>query len=332
MSKLARIVAPVAMAVVMSLGSAAHAQESGSSSQQAGTVEPGATAAQDPTSGSATASSPPVVHAIPVTVSWGTGRVGKMVKVSADVRGCTRPGSVKGEFRDRMGAVRPLSDQLVAGSSRFTALFVVNSRDAVGQGRFRVVCDVGLPTATQGYASFWVLPEPGPIVVTVSPAAGGPGTVVKVTAEVRGGCDPVWTFFKDSKANSTEATHPTLLSFNGHRVVARYTVTSKDAVGRGRFGVSCDATTDTYRTAYASFWVRAAGGAGGPGKPASGGVTVNRSNGRIRLPSKIDTGLGGTADGAGQGRDPAWLLLPAGLLLVTVAVGLHVRQAGRRRQ
>ena len=46
-------------------------------------------------------------------------------------------------------------------------------------------------------------------------------------------------------------------------------------------------------------------------------------------PTQIDTGLGGTAD---RGLDPMWLLLPAGLLPIAVAVGIRLRQTTGRRQ
>jgi hypothetical protein len=239
-----------------------------------------------------------------------------------------------------MGAVRPLLDQLVTGSSRFTALFVVNRHDTPGWAKVRVVCDAGQPTATQGYASFWVEPEPGPIVVTVTPTAGGPGTVVKVTANVKGTCDPAATFFWDSKKTKDKGgvdKGPDILSFNGSRMVGRYTITSKDAVGQARFAVSCDMRSDTYRIGYAKFWVRGAG-TGGTSKPSSGNsssgsVEASRGNGTVQVPTAIDTGLGGAADGNGQdGNDPFRLLPPAWVLLIIAAVGLRIYQAVRRRQ
>jgi hypothetical protein len=325
MSKFTRIVAPVAMLAVMSLGGVAHAQESGTSSQQAGAATPGST----PTT---TTTPPPAPKAIPVTLSWESGRPGHVIKVSANVRGCTQPGSARGEFRDRRGAVRPLLHQLVTGS-RFTARFVVNNRDAEGDAKVKVVCDLGLPTATQGYASFWVAPKPGPVLVKVTPKAGGPGTVVKVTAYVQGGCDPVDTFFQDSKHSKLPGgleKGPEILSFNEPRLVGRYTISSQDAVGPAQFIVACDARQDTYRLGYASFTVRAASGAGGT---SSGGVKGDHNNGKIQAATRIDTGQGGTADGSRQGGiDPIQLLPLAGLLLITAAVGIGAHQAIRRRR
>jgi hypothetical protein len=326
MSRLARIVAPVAMLAVMSIGGVAHAQDPGSSSS--GASAPGATP------GSATAAPKP----IPVTTNRWSGQAGATVRVSANVRGCAQPGSARGEFIDHVGAVRPLADQVVTWNARFTARFDVNSRDVVGWGKVKVVCDAGLPTATQGYAEFWVAPVPGKIAVWITPTAGGPGTVVTVRADVRGDCDPFYAFFEDGKGRHANLRDAPSLRSRDRQVVGQYTITGRDAVGRGRVGVSCNATTDYFRIGYASFWVRAAGGTGRSsggrvsGGSTSGGVTVNRDNGKIQLPSEIDTGLGGTADGSSQGRDPAWLLLPAGLLLITAGVGISLRQASRRRR
>jgi hypothetical protein len=419
MSKLARIVAPVAMLAVMSLGGVAHAQESGTSTPQTGASTP---------------SSTPAPKAIPVTLNSESGRPGQAVKVSANVRGCRQPGSVQGQFRDRSGAVRPLLNQLVTGGSRFTALFVVNPQDAEGWAKVRVACDLGLPSATQGYASFWVAPKPGPVVVKVTPTAGGPGTVVKVTAYVQGGCDPADTFFKDSKNSKLPGgldKGPDILSFNEPRMIGRYTITDKDAVGPAKFVVSCDAGTDSHRIGSASFQVEAsrspipvrvtpqAGGRGttvqitaevgrcqtvhvwfydsksdglteaggakgivplrvtdagtvtaeytltrknatGPARfrvvcnididnarvgeasfrvlASNGGGSGNNSatangNHNTQFPKRIDTGLGGTTDGDLRGGiDPIQLLPLAGLLLITAAVGIRVRQAIRRRR
>jgi hypothetical protein len=369
-----------------------------------------------------------------VTLNSESGRPGQAVKVSADVRGCRQPGSVQGQFRDRSGAVRPLLNQLVTGGSRFTALFVVNPRDAEGWAKVRVACDLGLPSATQGYASFWVAPKPGPVLVKVTPTKGGPGTVVKVTAYVQGGCDPADTFFQDSKNSKLPGgldKGPEILSFNEPRMIGRYTITSKDAVGPAKFVVSCDARTDTYRLGYASFQVEAsrspvpvrvtpqAGGRGttvritaevgrcqtvhvwfydsksdglteaggakrivplrvtdagtvtakytltrknatGParfrvvcnididnarvgeasfrvlasnGGGSGGNSATANGNHNTQFPKRIDTGLGGTADGDHRGGiDPIQLPPLAGLLLITAAVGIRVRQAIRRRR
>ena len=44
------------------------------------------------------------------------------------------------------------------------------------------------------------------------------------------------------------ATRPAAIArWNGRRLVATYTVSSRDAAGRGRFGISCDMRTDSYR-------------------------------------------------------------------------------------
>ena len=114
-----------------------------------------------------------------------------------------------------------------------------------------------------------------------------------------------------------------------NRVVARYTVTGKDAVGWGRFGMSCDMRLDTYRVAYARFRVLPAGGSDAD---VAGKDTSYRNDGS-RLPNRIDTGLGGTADGGGQGGlDPARLLLPAGVALIVLGVGLALHHTVRTRR
>jgi hypothetical protein len=318
------------MLAVMSIGSVAHAQDAGSSSQ-AGAATPSATPGPTTT----TTTIPPRPKPIRVTTSRYDGRVGTTVKVSADVRGCTQPSSARGEFRDFTGAVRPLLDQLVTGSSRFTGLFVVNGRDHFGSAKVRVACDVGLPTATQGYADFWV-DVPGRIAVSVTPSDGGPGTVVTVRADIHGECDPGYHFFQDSKGRTSNLREPRNVSSRDHQVVGQYTITSKDAVGQGRFAVSCNMRTDYYRIGFASFWVHARGTGGSSGGSVSGGsssgrVTANRGNGKVKVPTAIDTGLGGTANGPRRGVDPGRLLPSAWVLLVIAAVGLRAYQAIRRR-
>lgn len=326
MSRFARIVAPVAMLAVMSIGSAAHAQDSGGSAP--GATTPGATP------GSTTTTIPPRPKPIPVTTSRYSGRVDTPVKVSADVRGCTQPGSARGEFRDFTGRVRPLLGQVVTGNSRFTGLFIVNGRDHYGLAKVRVACDAGLPTATQGYADFQV-DVPGRIAVSVTPSDGGPGTVVTVRADIRGECDPSWGFFQDRKGRTSNLREARNASPRDRQVFGQYTITSKDAVGLGRFGVSCNMRTDYYRIGYASFWVRASGTggsvSGGTGGSTSGHVTTNRGSGKVKVPTAIDTGLGGTADAPRRGTDPVRLLPPAWVLLVIAAVGLRAYQAIRRR-
>jgi hypothetical protein len=325
MSRFARIVAPVAMLAVMSIGSAAHAQDSGGSSS--GASAPGATP------GSTTTTIPPRPKPIPVTTDPSTGSLGTTVRVSADVRGCTKPGSARGEFRDVAGLVWPLVHQVVTGNSRFTGRFDVNPGNSVGWGKVRVSCDAGLPTATQGYDAFWVAPIPGNIAVTVTPTAGGPGTVVTVRADIRGECDPSFPFFKDAKGRQSNLSGAPRSA--DRQVVGRYTITSRDAVGQGRFYMTCNARTDFFSIGYGSFWVRARGTggsvSGGTGGSTSGHVTANHGNGKVKVPTAIDTGLGGTADGEHRGIDPGRLLPPAWVLLVIAAVALRAYQAIRRR-
>jgi hypothetical protein len=181
------------------------------------------------------------------------------------------------------------------------------------------------PDPSDGIPDSWSEPV-GPTRVRVSPQAGGPGTVVTVVADIQGSCDTGYAFFQDRKQAGTSKA--TVLRGDGsydmkaNRLVARYTVSSKDAVGWGRFAMSCDMRLDTYRVGYAKFRVLGSGA-------TAGRNTTNRNDGS-QLPNRIDTGLGGTADDGGPGGlDPTRLLLPAGLLLIVVGAGLGLRQAAR---
>ena len=147
-----------------------------------------------------------------------------------------------------------------------------------------------------------------------------------MVADIQGSCDTGYAFFQDRKQAGTSKA--TVLRDGGsydmkaNRVVARYTISSKDALGWGRFAMSCDMRLDTYRVAYAKFRVLSLDG-------TVGRNTTNRNDGS-QLPNRIDTGLGGTADDGGL--DPTRLLLPAGLLLIVVGAGLGLRQAARSRR
>ena len=184
------------------------------------------------------------------------------------------------------------------------------------------------PDPSDGIPDSWSEPV-GPTRVRVSPQTGGPGTVVTMVADLQGSCGTGYAFFQDRKQAGTSKA--TVLRDDGsydmkaNRVVARYTVSSKDAVGWGRFAMSCDMRLDTYRVGYAKFRVLRSG--------ASAGKNITDRNDGSQLPNRIDTGLGGTADDAGQGGfDPTRLLLPAGLLLIIVGAGLGLRQAARSRR
>jgi hypothetical protein len=168
-------------------------------------------------------------------------------------------------------------------------------------------------------------PLPRSIPVTVTPRAAGAGTTVKLAADVRG-CDLVHTFFYDRKSKGSGVNgggRPLAqLRVTGNRwLTAEYTVTKRDAVGQGRFGVLCNLHHDNYREGYASFQVKAGGS--GPGNNPTGGT----NNPGIQV-SDSDSGLGSTAARTGGGGGGlVWLLLPAGLL-VAVAWALRLRRAG----
>ena len=160
-------------------------------------------------------------------------------------------------------------------------------------------------------------PLPRSIPVTVTPRAAGAGTTVKVAADVRG-CDLVHTFFYDrkSKGSGVDGGGRPLarLRITGDRwLAAEYTVTKRDAVGQGRFGVLCNLRHGNYREGYASFQVKAGGSSSGSG---SGDNPTAGTNSPAVQVSSSDTG---------GGLD--WLLLPAGLLLLATAAVLLFRRA-----
>jgi hypothetical protein len=279
----------------------------------------------------------PPVRPIRLRVSPRVGTPGTTVKLTADLAGCTRPGSAQGFFLDRLadgvdGASRRLAREHVTGGRWYSAQYLVTNQDAVGQGEFGVACDFNRPTATQGHATFRVQPSRSPVPVRVTPQAAGRGTTVKITADV-GRCERLHIWFYDSKSDGlTEAggakpITPQRVTDAG-RFTASYTLTRRDAIGPARFRVVCGLDIDNARVGEASFRVVAANGQ----RPGGDDQTANR-NDRPQLPNRIDTGLGGTADGAGPGGpDPVVLLPAAGLLLIAVAVGLRLRQATSRRR
>jgi len=352
MSKLARILAVGALLTAMSLGSTAYAQDGDAQSQQAGVTQsdpsqpqppgtpedpgtpgdPGTTPGSTTTTTTTTPTAPPALLQLTVVGSSRQGRVGTTVALSADLSRCAELTSASGVFLDHAGRSRPLADQLITRASRFIAHHTVTAGDAVGWGHFKVSCYRDSTTVGVGNFSFQVLakPPPPPVTIAVSPRAGGPGTTVKLSADVRGGCDPAVAFFQDRKGRrvSGATTPATILHLTDRQLLAQYTVSSKDAVGWGRFGVSCGMTTDSYRVGYASFQVRGPVSTPGPGPGPGPGGTVYHPKGPVQVPTQIDTGLGGTAD---RGLDPMLLLPAAGLLLIAVAVGLRLRQASRRR-
>ena len=90
----------------------------------------------------------------------------------------------------------------------------------------------------------------------------------------------------------------------------------------------CGLDIDNARVGEASFRVLAANGQ----PPVGDDQTANRDD-STQLPNRIDTGQGGTAAGNSQGGLDAVRLLPvAGLLLISLAVGLWLRQANARQR
>jgi hypothetical protein len=320
-------------------GQPAPSEEPAPPEEPAPDEEPGTAEESGTTPGSTTTTRPPVVQpeSLPVTVSPRTGGPGTTVTVRADLRGCTRPGSAQGFFRDRLaygvdGASRRLVREHVAGGRWYSAQYPVTNRDAVGQGEFGVVCDFNLPTATEGHATFRVQPSRSPVPVQVTPGAAARGTTVRITAEV-GRCERIHIWFYDSRSDGlTQAggAQP-ITSWQvtpAGTLTARYTLTRKNAIGPARFSVVCGLDFDNARVGEASFRVLAANGQHTGGDDQ----TANRNN-NTQLPNRIDTGQGGTADGGGQGSlDPVLLLPAVGLLLITLAAGLWLGQRTPRRR
>jgi hypothetical protein len=273
----------------------------------------------------------PVIVA--VSASPAQGQPGTTVTLTADLGRCPQLTSANGVFIDHADRSRPLASQLITRASSFTARYTVTARDAVGQGRFQVVCSHDATTVGRGSVNFQVLQRPlGPVIVAVSPPAGRPGTVVTVTAQIPGGCASPLAFFQDRKGLgvSNSARRATIVTSGDRQLVARYTIANNDAVGKGRFGVACDPGKPTVRVGYATFQVQTpAPPSTHRPTPPTGGAKIDYSNGgTIQLPDQIDTGLGGTVD---RGLDPVWMLLPAGLVLIAAALGLRLRQTSKRR-
>jgi hypothetical protein len=174
---------------------------------------------------------------------------------------------------------------------------------------------------------------PRRVSVQVTPQAGGPGTVVRITAQV-GQCRYHYAWFYDSKADGLTiaggAKRIRPLRVTNGTLTASYTITNRDAPGPARFSVVCGHPDGTASSDTANFSVRGVPSAPqGGGNQSGGGAKVNHNDKRVQIPTQIDTGLGGTAD---RGLDPMWLLLSAGLLPIAVAVGIRLRQTTGRRQ
>jgi hypothetical protein len=366
MSKLARALAVGVLLTAMSLGGTAHAQDDEAQPQPAGVTDPDPSQAQppdeptpqdpgtsedpgespdpgtspeDPAPSAGTSSNPgPTTTTRPevmppkslrVTVSPRTGGPGTTVTVRADLRACLRPGSGRGFFLDydAQGVdtlARWLTSQHVSGGW-YTGRYRITKNDAPGLGQFGVVCD----NASEGLTSFRVQPSKAPVPVRVTPQAAARGTTVRITTEGR--CRWAYIWFYDSKADGlTEAggakrVAPVQFREDG-TLTASYTLTRRDATGPAVFRVVCGIDPDHARDGEASFRVLANGQRSG-----GNGQVANRND--TQLPNRIDTGQGGTTDDAAQGGlDPTRLLLPAGLLLIVVGVGLGLRHSARSRR
>src|SRR5215211_4277549 len=233
MSKLARMLMLGATLAAMSLGGIAHAQSSDTASQQAGTGQPAPPPATPPPATPPPPtqppdSTPPAPRELSVAGSSRQGQVGTTVALIADLGGCPQPINANGLFLDHAGRVQPLAGQTVTGDGRLIARYTITARDAVGWGRFKVVCFQEMNVVGRGNFSFRVLPTMPtprpPVRVAVSPPAGRAGTVVTVTADIRGGCDPAGAFFQDRKGwgVSAAAKPATIVRLSDRQLVARY--------------------------------------------------------------------------------------------------------------
>lgn len=176
-------------------------------------------------------------------------------------------------------------------------------------------------------------PVPRPVPVTVTPAAGGPGTLVRLAADIRG-CDLVHVYFYDRRSRGSGVNggeRPVSgLRVSGTRISATYTISARDAVGAGRFGVLCNLNHEGFRQGYAAFQVRSGSGSGG----AAGGTNATNATTDVtaQAPDQTDSGVAGTTATIGDdgGFNPAWLLLPVGALLLGLAVWLGMRRRSAR--
>jgi hypothetical protein len=179
------------------------------------------------------------------------------------------------------------------------------------------------------------------LTVGGSSRQGRLGTTVALIADLRSCPQPISAsgVFLDHAGTGRPLTGLTVAS---GRLTARYTVGARDAVGWGHFKITCWRDTPAGATPAGvgnwSFQVRAVAGrtpSHGPNNnPPNGGPQVNYGNdGTVQLPSEIDTGQGGTADGIHHPvMDPVWLMPLAGLMLIAVAVGLRLRHTTSRRR
>ncbi|HKE98629.1 MAG TPA: hypothetical protein VKG45_06845 [Actinomycetes bacterium] len=175
----------------------------------------------------------------------------------------------------------------------------------------------------------------GPVSLYLSTGVGRPGTKVEVTVNLFM-CDldsPFHGRFYDHRA-LTQRGHGKLLRdwhAVGSDTVYRttYTVGRDDAPGEALFKLDCKGKDGKVLTDMSYFDVRAAAGTVSQTAGSSGAKATGDGGGSVKAPSRIDTGLGGAADGAGDGPSPAWLVLPGAALLIGLATWLL--RAGRSR-
>jgi hypothetical protein len=178
------------------------------------------------------------------------------------------------------------------------------------------------------------------IIATVTPRSGRPGTKVWVEADGRH-CDtnkPIeGRFFDRTDWQRGRVGHPLAVEHASATgwFGASYTISSDDARGLGRFVVTCTGADGKQLVDAVTFRVRPAAGSTDTANPSgddSGTTGANNDDpGSIPVPSRIDTGQGGTADGTRQGSSLNWLVLPGAAAIIGLGAAWLLRIRGTRR-
>jgi hypothetical protein len=178
------------------------------------------------------------------------------------------------------------------------------------------------------------------ITVSATPRSGRPGTKVWVEADGRH-CDtnkPIeGRFFDRTDWQRGRVGHPLTVEHASATgwFGASYTISTDDGPGQGRFVVTCTTADGRHLVDAVTFRVRPAAGSTGTTSPTSddSGTTSahNDDTGSVPVPSRIDTGQGGTADGTQQGSSLMWLVLPGAAAIIGLGAAWLLRIHGTRR-
>jgi hypothetical protein len=179
-------------------------------------------------------------------------------------------------------------------------------------------------------------PKPA-IKLSVSPRSGRPGTKVQIEAD-GGQCDTskgIDGQFFDRRGQRSETGRPLVVEHASATGLygASYTISGEDAVGLGYFVLTCTTADGEQLRASASFRVRPADTTGTT-TPQPRDDEGHEAGG-VPVPSRVDTGLGGTADDPedGAGPNPLWFALSGAAVLIGLVAWLARtgRVAGPRR-